>query len=493
MSHDKIQPVILSGGSGTRLWPLSREDYPKQLLSLTSNYSMIQETAKRFTDSDQFEAPLIICNESHRFIIAEQMLEVGIQPRNIILEPVGRNTAPAIAVAALMVADDPDAVLFIMPSDHIIQDPSKLRPALEQARNETLKNAIITFGLTANKPETGYGYIQHGSLLLSGPNFYNVKNFMEKPNEKMAEKLIKEGDCFWNSGMFLFKAKQYLAELEIYYPEVIDAARRALAEGEKDIDFFRLNKEAFETSPSISIDHAIMEHTKNAVVVETDITWNDVGSWAALYDIGKKDNLGNVIQGDVDLHDVHNSYIRSDAGLVAAVGLNDTIIVATEDVVFFAPKDRAQEVRFHVSSLKAQCRVEVIEHKTVYRPWGHYRTIQTGHRFQVKQITVKPGAKLSLQMHHHRAEHWIVVTGTALVTRDDETLLLTENESTYIPLGTKHRLENPGKVALDLIEVQSGAYLGEDDIIRFEDQYGRDRKNGKAEMDKIDGVVLPAE
>lgn len=433
---------------------------------------MMQETVKRVGDADRFEAPLVICNQAHRFIIAEQLRELNITPKSIVLEPVGRNTAPAVAVAAMMV-DTPDVPLFVMPSDHVIEEFDSLLPALDQASSAAAQGAIVSFGLVPDRPETGYGYIQRGNSLISDPEVYEVNRFIEKPDAATAQQLLADGDCSWNSGMFLFAAGSYIAELQRFHPDIVVATRAALEGGERDLDFLRLEEAAFATSPAVSIDYAVMERTDHAAVVPIDVAWNDVGSWSALFDIGDKDSDGNVVQGDVVIHDVRDSYIRSEGDLVAAIGLEDTIVVATEDVTLVAPKGRAQDVKLLVDDLKSQGRNEVTEHRTIFRPWGHYRTIQTGPRFQVKHIIVKPGAKLSLQMHQHRAEHWVVVTGTARIVRGEETLMLTENESTYIPLGTKHRLENPGTVPLELIEVQSGDYLGEDDIIRFDDQYGR--------------------
>ncbi len=446
---------------------------PKQMLPLATDASLFQETVRRVSDAERFEAPLIICNQAHRFVIAEQMRELDIEPRAIVLEPEGRNTAPALAIAAMMMEDFSDTPLFVMPSDHAIEDFKKMLPAIDQAVDAATQGVLVTFGLFPKAPEIGYGYVQRGNSLRSVPGVFEVSRFIEKPDRATAESLISSGDWFWNSGMFLFSAKSYLAEHERFQPEIVIAAQAALSNKKQDLDFLRLDETAFLASPAISIDYAVMERTKYAAVVPTNIIWNDLGSWSALFDIAEKDANGNVLQGDVVLRDVKNSYIRSETDLVAAIGLNEMIVVATEDVILVAPKGRAQDVKILVDDLKSQGRNEVLEHRTVYRPWGHYRTVQAGPRFQVKQITVKPGAKLSLQMHHHRAEHWVVVTGTARVVRGEETLVLTENESAYIPLGTKHRLENPGKVPLDLIEVQSGGYLGEDDIIRFDDEYGR--------------------
>ena len=474
MVASKIQPVILSGGTGSRLWPLSRAHYPKQVLALVSDATMLQETARRVENRRRFEAPLVVCNHEHRFIIAEQLREIGIEPNAIVLEPEGRNTAPAATIAALMAIETaPDCILFIMPSDHVIDDFDSFLPALDRATEAARNGALVAFGLPPRFPETGYGYIQRGPALATADGVYQVSRFIEKPDLATAERLLAGGQCYWNSGMFLFGAERYLAELESHSPQVLSAARKALAEVTKDLEFLRLDSDAFAASPAISIDYAVMEKSRHGAVVPTDVSWSDVGSWASLWEIATKDQDQNVVQGDVVLREVRNSYIRSDAKLVAAIGLEDVIIIATEDVILVAAKGHAQDVGILVDDLKAKKRSEVSEHRTVYRPWGHYHTIQTGPGFQVKEITVKPGAKLSLQLHHHRAEHWIVVSGTAEVVRGDEAFTLSENQSTYIPLGTKHRLENRGQVPLILIEVQSGGYLGEDDIVRFDDQYGR--------------------
>ena len=419
-----IHPVLLSGGAGVRLWPMSRERFPKQLLNLTSDLSMIQETALRVADPARFATPLVICNEEHRFVIAEQLREAAISPAGIILEPVGRNTAAAVAVAALRIA------------------------------------------------ETGYGYIRRGERLESGDGF-RVAAFVEKPSREKAQSYIDGGDHFWNSGMFLFPVGKVLAELERFVPEVLAACRQALSGAATDLDFCRLGAAAFAASPSISIDYAVMERTDSAVMVPADIGWTDVGAWSALWEVGAKDENGNVRIGDVLSHDSHNCYIRSETMLTTAVGMEDAIIVVTDDVVMVAARDRVGEIKTLVEELKRQGRTEPLSHRKVHRPWGFYQFLHGGDRFQVKRLTVNPGARLSLQLHYHRAEHWVVVNGTALVTRGSEQLMLRENESIFIPLGTPHRLENPGRMPLNLIEVQSGAYLGEDDIVRLDDTYGR--------------------
>ena len=470
----KIQPVILSGGTGMRLWPLSRALYPKQLMPLASKLSMLQETFRRVSNTKRFAPPLVVCNEEHRFIVAEQLRELGVRPRAIVLEPEGRNTAPATAVAASMVAaEDPRCLLLLLPSDHIVRAFKGFLAALHKAEKAARSGALVTFGVTPNWPETGYGYIGRGAALEDAPGCYRVARFVEKPDRATAQRLLEAGEYYWNSGMFLFGAARYLEELERLRPEIVAACRAAVAGGQEDLNFFRLDGEAFRASPAGSIDHAVMEHTDAAAVIPADMGWSDVGSWSSLWEVGEKDAGGNVTEGDVILKGVRNSYIRSDHHLVAAIGLEDVILVVTDDAVLAVAKDRAQEVRTLVDGLKAAGRSEASLHTTVYRPWGHYRTLRAGERFQVKQITVKPGAKLSLQMHHHRAEHWVVVRGTARVTCGAETLSLSENQSAYVPLGVKHCLENPGEVPLELIEVQSGDYLGEDDIVRFDDAYGR--------------------
>ena len=471
MSTQSFYPVVLSGGSGSRLWPLSRSLYPKQLLPLSSQRTMIQETVLR-AGPDHFAAPIIICNEAHRFIVAEQMQEIGVTPLRLVLEPVGRNTAPAIAAAALiLVKTDPDAIMAVLPSDHVITDRPGFFDALGPAGRAAAAGHLVTFGMKPAAPETGYGYIQQGQALPEGG--FKVERFIEKPDLERARAMTAQPEFLWNSGMFLFKASVYLEEIGRLCPDMLAAVGQSIDKAAEDIDFLRLDAESFARSPSASIDYAVMEHTERAAVVPADFGWSDVGSWSALWEITDKSPSGNVEVGDVIAVDCRDTYLRGEGVLVAGVGLRDIIVVATEDAVLVAERRHVQQVKKIVESLKEKKRTEGDLHRKVYRPWGYYQSIDAGSRFQVKQITVKPGAKLSLQMHHHRAEHWVVVEGTALVTRDGETYLLRENESTFIPIGTRHRLENPGKVPLKMIEVRSGTYLSEDDIVRLEDTYGR--------------------
>ncbi len=469
----KIYPVLLSGGAGVRLWPMSRERFPKQLLNLTSERSMIQETALRVADPARFAPPLVVCNEEHRFVIAEQLREAAVTPASIVLEPFGRNTAAAVAVAALRVAaTDPEALILVLPADHLIRDVPGFRAVVEIAARAAGAGHLVTFGIKPSAPETGYGYIRAGQGgELEGA--FPVAAFVEKPSRAKAQEYIDSGTHYWNSGMFLFPVAKVLAELERFEPAVLDACRRASAGAVADLDFYRLDAAAFGSSPSTSIDYAVMERTQSAVVVPADIGWTDVGAWSALWEVGAKDDHGNVTIGDVLSHDSHNCYIRSEGALIASLGMADTVIVATDDVVMVAPRDRVAEIKTLVETLKRQGRTEPVNHRKVHRPWGFYQSLHAGDRFQVKRLTVNPGAQLSLQLHYHRAEHWVVVNGTALVTRGEEKQLLRENESIFIPLGTAHRLENPGRVPLNLIEVQSGSYLGEDDIVRLGDTYGR--------------------
>ncbi len=465
-----MKPVILSGGSGTRLWPLSRGAYPKQFLPLTSDNTMLQETLLRLNGINGMGSPLVICNEEHRFMVAEQLREIETNPQAIILEPMGRNTAPAVALAALAV--EADETLLILPADHVIESISTFQSAVTQAVAEAEKGHLVTFGIVPTGPETGYGYIQAAKVGEQGAAC-KVNRFVEKPDEQTAREYLQSGDYYWNSGMFVFKASRYLEELEKFNPEMLAACRDAYQKATTDLDFTRVDRAAFESCPSDSIDYAVMEKTDSAVVIPLDAGWNDVGSWSALWDVSAKDGQGNAVKGDVLIHDTSNSYIYSDQRLVATVGVDDLVIIETADAVMVAPRNRVQEVKEIVSQLKAKERSESDQHRKVYRPWGYYDSIDNGERHQAKRIVVKPGAKLSLQMHHHRAEHWIVVKGTALVTRGEEQIIVSENESTYIPLGTIHSLENKGVIPLEMIEVQSGSYLGEDDIVRFEDKYGR--------------------
>ena len=463
-------PVILSGGSGTRLWPLSRGHYPKQFLPLVSEHTMVQETVLRLDGLKGLKAPLAVCNEDHRFMMAEQLWEIGVKPAAIILEPMGRNTAPAVAMAALTATSEDD-VLLILPADHVISDLDIFHKAVVQAKALAEQGFLVTFGIVPTEPETGYGYIkrdtlQHGSA-------YSVAAFVEKPDAETAKHYLKSGDFYWNSGMFAFKAGSFLTELEKFNPDMLVICRQALKAAKVDMDFVRLDKEIFSTCPADSIDYAVMEKTDKAVVIPLDAGWNDVGSWSALWDVTDKDPFGNAICGDVLTVDTRNSFIHAQSKLVAVIGVNDLVIVETDDAVMISSRDRVQEVKQIVDQLKVLGRSEANIHRKAYRPWGHYDLVDTGERHQTKRIVVKPGGKLSVQKHHHRAEHWVIVKGTALVTKGDEKLLITENESIYIPLGIVHCLENPGVIPLEIVEVQSGSYLGEDDIVRFDDQYGR--------------------
>ena len=470
-----IVPVLLSGGSGSRLWPLSRELYPKQFLNLcVSNHSMVQETALRVADAAFFSNPLIVCNQEHRFLVAEQLRQADIKPRSIILEPLGRNTAAACAVAALLVGEqDPDALLLILPADHQISDVKAFRHAVTTAAAVARSERLVTFGIAPSTPETGYGYIRQGQPLSGIPGAYDVAAFVEKPTQEVAQAYLDSGEYAWNSGMFLFPAGLLLAELERYAPAVLAASREALAKGNADLDFFRLDAEEFAVAPGISIDYAVMEHTAKAAVVPCDIGWTDVGAWSALWEIADKDASGNVVIGDAILEEAHDCYVRSENHLTAVVGMENAMVVVVDDAVLVTDRRRAQDVKLVVERLKKAGRDEAFNHRKVHRPWGSYQSLHVGDRFQVKSLTIAPGARLSLQKHYHRAEHWVVVNGTALVTRDAERSVVYENQSIYIPIGTVHRLENPGRVPLTIIEVQSGSYLGEDDIVRLEDSYGR--------------------
>ncbi len=465
-------PVILSGGVGSRLWPLSREFYPKQLLALVGQHTLLQETVNRLQGLHDLTPPLIICNEAHRFLIAEQMRLLGINPLNIMLEPVGRNTAPATAVAALAAQQQQtNALILVLPADHLIKDVLAFQAAVQQGIPFAEAGHLVTFGIVPTHPETGYGYIKAAQNLSN--TAYQVEKFVEKPNAETAAAYLASGEYYWNSGMFLFRADQYLTQLGLHESAMIAACQHAFEKAKQDNDFLRLDKTAFENCPSNSIDYAVMERTQQAVVIPLQAGWSDVGAWSSLWEVSPQDEQGNVCLGDVLTHQVSDSYIRAEHRLVAAIGLDNHIIVETADAVLVAPKDRAQDVKYIVNQLKTQKRQEADLHRKVHRPWGTYENIDVDTRFQVKRIMVKPGASLSLQLHYHRSEHWIVVKGTAEITRDEETFLLTENQSTYIPLGIKHRLANPGKVDLEIIEIQSGSYLGEDDIVRFEDVYGR--------------------
>jgi len=469
-----LTPVILSGGSGTRLWPLSRDLYPKQFLPLVGKQTMFQDTVRRLAGLAA-EAPVVVCNEHHRFIVAEQLRQIGAKATAIVLEPVGRNTAPAVAVAALAAirghGDAPgDPVLLVMPADHVLRDTKPFRQAVELGFAAASGGKLVTFGIVPTKPETGYGYIRRGD---GGGPVYSVAAFVEKPDRERAQAYVASGEYFWNSGMFMFGARRYLEELGRHAPQMLEACITAFEQASQDLDFTRLSKELFGACPSDSIDYAVMEKTDAAVMVALDAGWSDVGSWSALHESSIADAEGNVTHGDVVTEDTSGCYIYSSERLVATVGLTDMVVVETKDAVMVAPKDKVQDVKNLVARLKQLGRPETQLHREVFRPWGSYDSVDAGDRFQVKRLTVKPGGTLSLQMHHHRAEHWIVVSGTAEITCNDKVFLLSENQSTYIPVGATHRIVNPGKVPLHIVEVQSGSYLGEDDIVRFEDSYGR--------------------
>ncbi len=505
-------PVILSGGAGTRLWPLSRELYPKQLLPLVNDLTMLQETVKRLAGLPEMGPPQVVCNEHHRFMVAEQLRAIDSPAAAILLEPVGRNTAPAVAVAALQSqAEGLDPVLLVLPADHVIKNDAALREAVMSGLPLAEDGKLITFGIVPDKPETGYGYIRAGerlenrhlSLVIShleniddqgrvandptakavvtndkGPvtnvaTAFQVAQFVEKPDRPTAERYLAQGGYYWNSGMFMFRASRYIEELQKFAPQMLTCCREAMDKAQADLDFIRLDMDAFAACPKDSIDYAVMEKTSDAVVIPLDAGWNDVGSWSSLWEVGQGDKQGNVVRGDVLTENSHNCYLHSSGRMIAAVGLEDHVVIETADAVLVASRDRVQDVKGIVDQLKKQDRGEALLHRRVNRPWGSYECIDHAERYQVKRITVNPGATLSLQLHHHRAEHWIVVKGTARITRGEEIFVLTENHSTYIPLGVKHRLENPGLIPLELIEVQSGSYLGEDDILRFEDRYGR--------------------
>ena len=473
MSAPDIVPVILSGGTGSRLWPLSRESNPKQFWPLLSEASMVQETVRRATGPG-FAAPVLVVGEAHRFLVAEQMRDAGIAGPQIILEPEGRNSAPAIAVAALLVAEVlPDAVLWIMAADAAINDVAALHAALDLAAQAARAGRIVTFGMRPKEAHTGFGYIEMGEALADVPGVQAVRSFTEKPDLVTAQRLSSDGRHVWNSGMFVATASTLIAELHEHAPAVLAAARAALEGAARDLDFIRLGAEAFRAAPAISIDYAVMERTRHAAVVPADLGWSDVGSWDALWEASPKDASENVLKGPVEALECTGSYVRSEGILTAVLGLQDVVVVVTDDAVLAMPRSRAQDVKKVVERLKARGAKQAVEHRRMYRPWGHYEGLIMGDRFQVKQIVVQPGGRLSLQKHHHRAEHWVVVKGTARVQRDAESLLISENQSVYLPLGCIHRLENPGMIPLALIEVQVGSYLGEDDIVRLEDTYGR--------------------
>ena len=473
----KLYPVILSGGSGSRLWPMSREHYPKPLLPLVSDKTLLQETAARLDEIPELGDAVYVCNEEHRFLVAEQVAQLGKTPSTIILEPQGRNTAPALTLAALyIVSKDPDAMMVVMPADHVMTQARQFVDAVSQAGSHAGSGALVTFGVVPGGPETGYGYIKRGEKLEKDEAF-NVAEFVEKPDLQTAERYVSAGDYYWNSGIFLMRADSWLDEIEQFRPDIKNACLKAMGQGKQDSDFFRVDQGFFHDCPADSIDYAVMEKTDKAVVVPISAGWSDVGAWSALWDVCPHDDNGNVIQGDVFAEDTHNAFLVAQHRCLATVGLDDVIVVETADAVLVAHKDKAQDVKKIVDRLKQAGRNEHKVHRQVYRPWGSYEGIDSGTRFQVKRLSVKPGAQLSLQMHHHRAEHWVVVKGTARVTCGERVFNLHENESTYIPMGEKHRLENPGNIPLEVIEIQSGGYLGEDDIVRFEDVYDRVPEN----------------
>jgi mannose-1-phosphate guanylyltransferase/mannose-6-phosphate isomerase len=475
-----IIPVILSGGAGTRLWPLSRELHPKQLLALAAKQTMLQETALRLAGLDA-TPPLLVCNDAHRFLVAEQLRQLEIKPAAILLEPFGRNTAPAIALAAhaalrlAAATAEPDPVLLVLPADHVIRDVAAFQAAVRAALAIVHQGGLATFGIVARSPQTGYGYIRRGASI---GGVHRIDKFVEKPNLERAQAFVDSGEYYWNSGMFMFHARRYLEELERWAPLIAQVCRTASETATSDLDFIRIDAKAFAACPSDSIDYAVMEKTGDAVVVPLDAGWSDVGSWSALHEASAADENGNVVRGDVLIEDSSGCYLYSESRLVAAVGLKDTVVVETKDAILVSPRDRVSDVKKLVGRLKELGRYEHSLHREVFRPWGSYDSLENGQRFQVKSLRVKPAGQLSLQLHHHRAEHWIVVSGTARITRGDEVFLLEENQSTFIPLGVKHRIENPGKIPLHIIEVQSGGYLGEDDIVRFKDRYGREGSSG---------------
>lgn len=470
-----IYPVILCGGSGTRLWPMSRGGYPKQYLKLTGDHTLLQQTVLRLEGIAGIQPPIVITNADQRFLVAEQLRHIHVQPAAVVLEPVGRNTAPAVAVAALLAAkNDPEALILVLPSDHVIQNEGIFQQLVSNAAVIAHDQHLVTFGITPTEPHTGYGYIRRAATLAATPGAYRVAAFIEKPAKAVAEGFLNEGGYYWNSGMFMLPAQGYLDELATLQPEILHFSQEAVDKAVRDLDFIRLDAEAFAQCPNDSIDYAVMEKTSKAAVIEAaELGWNDIGSWTALAEMAAVDEQGNTLLGDVMVEQASNCYIRAEQRMVAAIGVDNLVIVETPDAILVATRERAQDVKTIVSRLNAEGRSESVTHRKVARPWGSYEGLDLGERFQVKRIVVNPGSSLSLQMHHHRAEHWIVVQGTAKVWNGDKVILLTENQSTYIPLGVTHRLENPGKIALELIEVQSGSYLGEDDIVRFEDVYGR--------------------
>jgi len=470
-------PVVMSGGSGTRLWPLSRKQKPKQFLPLVNQHTMFENTLLRLKGIPTLKSPIVVCNTDHRFMVAEQLHELGIVDSQIVLEPIARNTAPAIAAAAFAASlsdkskhDDP--ILLVLPADHEITDVDEFHKAIAIAEKSALAGALVTFGIVPNSAHTGYGYIKANKSNLN-ENSFPISEFVEKPDQTTAEHYLESGDYFWNSGMFMFKASVLISELEKHSPEIIAACKTSVENALTDLDFLRLDTKSFTSSPADSIDYALMEKTDKAVVVPLDAGWSDVGAWTSLWELADKDKNNNVLTGDVIVESVTDSYVHSENKLVTLIGLDNVIVIETDDAVLIADKNKVQDIKLIVNKLIKQNRDEVNNHRKVYRPWGYYDSIDAGDRFQVKRIVVKPGEKLSVQMHHHRAEHWIVVSGTANVTKGEETFLVTENQSTYIAIGEIHALENPGAIPLEMIEVQSGSYLGEDDIVRFDDRYGR--------------------
>lgn len=469
-----LLPVIMAGGTGSRLWPMSRELYPKQFLRLYGQRSMLQETVLRLDDVDARE-PVVICNQEHRFLVAEQLRQINKLSHNIILEPVGRNTAPAIALAALSAIENgDDPILLVLAADHIINNKLAFHQAIKSAFKFALQGRLVTFGIVPTGPETGYAYIHRGQEeTLDEQIAYQVSRFVEKPNKETAESYIASGEYYWNSGMFMFRAKKYLEELEKFRPDILDACKAAIQGCEESDEFIKVDRDLFIACPDESVDYAVMEKTTDAVVVGLDADWSDVGSWSALWEVSPKDDKGNVLTGDTFLHNANNCYINTDEKLIAAIGVDDLVIINTKDAVLVVNKDQVQDVKKVVEYLKANHRSEYKRHREIYRPWGRCDVVVQTERFNVNRITVKPGAAFSMQMHHHRTEHWVILSGTGEVTIKDQKFLLTENQSTFIPIGAQHRLENPGKIPLELLEIQSGSYLGDDDIIRIKDQYGR--------------------
>jgi len=468
-----IIPVIIAGGSGTRLWPLSRALYPKQLLDLVNEHTMLQDTVLRVIDFENAGSPIILCNEDHRFVVAEQLQAINVGDASIILEPIGRNTAPAVTIAALKALTlDSDPLILVLPADHFIQNVEAFHKAIGKGLSFAENGDLITFGIVPDGPETGYGYIKKEAIPEKS-EAYTIEEFVEKPDIETAQKYINSGEYYWNSGMFLFKASRVLEELEKFVPDIVNSCKAAFEDGETDLDFFRLDENSFKACPSDSIDYAVMEKTEVGVMVPLKAGWSDIGSWDALWQIGKKDNKKNVVHGDVLIKNVKNSFFHADNRLIAAVGLENHIVVETADAVLISPRNRVQDVKQLVEKLKKKKREETLYHRKVFRPWGSYETIDTSERFQVKKLTIKPDGKLSLQKHHHRSEHWVVVKGIASVTKGDEKFILSEDESTFIPIGVPHRLENKEKTTLQIIEVRTGDLIGEEDIVRIDDAYGR--------------------